>query len=119
MALITKYITWTPKYVRKNEYEHPDKAVHSLWNNVLTYAETSYSGGTNDLRHVALVEYDEAKLSNTAFQRFLFNFSEYAFYVETPNRIIELLTEWYGDYFELDTDGITIIDNRPKEEEMI
>ena len=111
--MIRKYITWTPKYVNKHLFEHPDGKLEALWKDI-TMINQPYSG---DLRHVAIIEYEN--LSDNAWGRFLNNFSEFAFFEETPNRIIELLTEWYGDYFSLDEDGFTIIDERPKEDELL
>ncbi len=104
--MVKKYITYTKKFKTRKVSVEPDFEIKKLWSNIV-FNKTEHSGQSNDLRQLAVVEYEG--LSDDAFGRFLNNFSAYCFYEVTPVKALALCNEWNGEEsFELDEDEFTI-----------
>jgi len=113
--MIKKYVTWTGFYADNRFIVHPTFEIKELWNGVISFKETSYGNTETDKRYLGIIEYDD-NLKQEVLDRFIFNFSKNAMFIITPEKALELCNEWYGNYFELNKDGFTLIDNRPEEE---
>ena len=114
-----QYLTWTRNHMKHDFLQDPYNAVHNLWVSgnkpLINYTEFGYGCTENDARMLAYIEYDDAIMDEELLERFRLNFCYHAFKFITEEKALELVIEWHGEYFELDTDGFTIIDNRPED----
>lgn len=107
---------------------HPTESVNRLWKDVISFQETSIVGTNGDARMLGIVEYDD-KYQDEFENKFLMNYDYHCMLEVTVNKALELANRWYPqfeaddgtmtDSFVLDTDGFTLIDQRPVEEDMI
>ena len=127
MVTIKKYITWNRFEIRHNVFADPDNSINRLWELItftgLPYGEVQLATH-KDMRRIAILEYDDNDINSDVFTKFMNNYSNFCFTEETPTKIIELLNEWYPNsegenYFSLDSDGFTIIDNKPIPEDLM
>ena len=108
-----EYITWTKKYEAPRCFSHPEDGIKALWNGVVEFKHVLSGNEKVDMRNLATIEYasDFDKVD-----RFLNNFGSYSLVSITKEKALALAIEWHGEYFQFDTDGFTIIDNRPQPE---
>lgn len=108
-------------YMNNTLYIDPDYAIQHLWFKI-NFTPLGYGEIPNeDMRMLAIIEYDETEITVEVLNKFYTNFSMFCFTESTPQNAVELCNKWYpapegeDNYFSLDTDGFTIIDNRPKD----
>ena len=126
MAIQKRYFIWksykeTPKY-----YSHPNtqRWKKAEWEDLGIYLqEYEYNNGAG--WYLAHIEWDDSLVAGSTILAHADNFIQYRFEVKTPAETITLLNQMYppadgdDDYFSLDQDGWTIIDNRPIEVDSI
>lgn len=117
--------------VNRFHFQDPDENVDIMWDGVITFSPFSYNGNNvNDKRRLAIIEYDSSQVDDSLVDRFVNNYSHHSFIRITPTKAVELLNEWYPidetvfepidgtQYFELDSDEFTIIDERVRKEDI-
>jgi len=123
MAIIKKYVTYTPFVVSTRHMTHPTESVNRLWKDVITFTETNIVGTDEDSRMLGIVEYDD-KYQDEFANKFIPNYSYHCMLEITVEKALELANRWYPqfedeeqvkhDSFELDADGFTLVDKRPE-----
>ena len=104
-----QYITYTGFIHDRYRIRHPNEDFETLWDpSKLVDTGINEPKGHRSIAYLDLAEQHEDKV-----EKICLNFSHYAFTALTAEETVAKCIEWYGDYFELDEDGFTIIDNRP------
>jgi len=125
MAIQKYYITWQRLWVGKNVGTDISANVNNNWNydgHPITCTELPYGYVDADKRLLAIIEYDDTYYDSEAIKRLTDSLLPWAYTEINANKALSLCNEWYpapegeADYFTLDTDGFTLIDNRPVEE---
>ena len=123
-----RYITWIPFRVSHNTIAHIKPVLDSNWSDVVTITETPYGRVSGDPRMLGIIEGNFSQINavqpegDTLLDRI--KASVAPFYVQvvgTAQEAVDYCNSWYppadgdNDYFSLDVDGFTLIDNRPEE----
>lgn len=120
--MVKMYVTWNPFWIYSSDNKeamHPSEAIKRLWIG-MTFTEMMYGETEKDKRMLGILEYDETKFSTEAIERFWKNFSYFTMTEITAEKAKDLCNEWYPskrkgeDYFKLNKDGFSLIDNKPK-----
>lgn len=106
------YCLWTRYLFCENCYLDPTKGYMDSYSSV-TFTETEYYNNTDIYEYIGIMEGDESDINGS-----ITYFSSHEINLKTPAQIITLLNSWYGNYFTLDSDDFTIIDDRPEEEDI-
>lgn len=121
MVLKKKYFIW--KIFKENDkfYSHPNTILEKKekWADKIKLVEYGYEQNGWYLGHI---EWDNDIVTAQQIVEHAEDFSKFNFQVKTPEEVLTLLKQFYPEdqeYFSLDTDGFTIIDNRPIDEDMI
>ena len=111
-----QYVTYV-RFLENIQYmRDPTKEFGHKWN-PSRFVECPLVGTGDDARLVGYIELDESHDNEKLINRLLGEFAHHGFVLKTPEEVLELSNEWYGEgSFELDEDGFTIKDLRPEEE---
>jgi hypothetical protein len=106
--MIKQYITWDRFKVSESQYIHPTFGVENLFIGI-KFNELGFCDGQD--KYLGYMEGDEAIILEVIDYFKIHNIIEI-----TPEQALQFCIDWYNSTdFELDTDGFTIIDNRPKD----
>ena len=124
MAMIKKYVTYTPFVVSTRHMTHPTESVERLWKDVIKFQELPIVGTDGDSRMIGYIEYEEEHADKVE-SKFIPNYSYHCMLTISVEKALELANRWYPqwadeneamhDSFTLDVDGFTLVDNRPVE----
>jgi hypothetical protein len=121
--MTTTYVLWETLYTNAGG-AHPGKQAEQNWHRQtdLTFSELRYGGNSIDARFLGRVEHSSTEQLNSFLQSMrLFNMqsvtpTEAVAYCNKVEPVSEEHTiDFPNGYFELDADGVTIIDNKPVE----
>jgi len=120
---IKKYVEWTPSLNANRVWQDIHDELNELWMNVFTIVYLDIDGrNITDARRLAILECDSQATYDKLIDRLIENMGKYALRVIDVDTALTHANEWYpapegeDPYFSLDTDGFTLIDNRPKDE---
>lgn len=124
--MVQRYITWTPKKISDNEYKHPNTDNPRFPDDV-TITETRYyhqpqSGLIEERIYLGILTYPQGWFSTINLERLRQAADRFNIIPRTPVEVIDYLNSTYpspdgeNDYFSLDVDEFTIIDNTPIED---
>ena len=126
MTMIKQYLTWQRLWNGTDVGVDISAQINKNWNypgREIICTELGYGFLEKDKRLIAIVEYDDENYSEEVINRAYQSLMPWLAMKKTPEEIIALLNEWYpsegDDYFSLDEDGFSIVDNRPSPEEEI
>ena len=115
MTMTKRYIKWDRYKVNDNYYKHPNTDRLETYDEWIVFEELGFHGGESYLGTVEFDTDDVDTIKLAAYRRKTI-LQKYKFDLLTLKEVNILMKEWYPDdhqYFELDSDGFTIIDNRP------
>jgi len=121
--MVNRYFTWTPKKISDNDYKHPNTDFPRFPDDV-TITETKYyhtpaSGLVDERIYLGILTYPAGWFSTVNLDRLKAVLDSFNVTPRTPIEVINYLNNAYlapegeADYFVLDNDNFTIIDNRP------
>ena len=102
-----QYITWKRFKVSENQYIHPTFGVENTISNI-KFTEMEFNDGADI--YIGYIEGEENDIKQV-----IDIFKIHDMVVITPAIALNCCVQWAGNYFELDEDGFTIIDNRPED----
>lgn len=129
--MVKTYFLWLPVTLGNGYTGHVGPAFNRNFGFWGTVQELSYTGGMGNADPRALAVFETNKwtqLNNatpegqTPLDMIKTNLSMFNITIITPERALALCNQWYppqngdSDYFSLDVDGFTLIDNRPEPE---
>ena len=122
MTQIKQYITWQRLWSGKDVGADVSANINNNWNypgREITCIELPYGFVEHDKRLLAIIEYPENVYEQEELDKMYNSISSWVAIKIKPTKAVELCNEWYpahegeDPYFELDSDGFTIVDNRP------
>lgn len=121
MTLRKRYFIW--KIVKESDrfYSHPNTllAKREKWADKVTLVEYDYHNDSG--WYLGHIEWDDTVVAGSTILEHAEDFNRYTFQTRTPAEVITLLNSIYppaegdNDYFSLDDDGFSIIDEKPIE----
>jgi len=118
MTMKKEYITWTRFMADPRYLTDPSSAFNTLWGHLIKFKETGWGNQPEDLRFLGTIEYDDTEVTEDLLDRMVNNFAYQSFKRIDIDKVKSLLDKWYGEEIYLDKDNFTVIDDRPKLEEM-
>ncbi len=122
MTIIKQYVTWQRLFAGKNIGTDISANINNNWDyegRKITCTELSYGNVDTDKRLLAIVSYDDSQYDKVDIEKMYSSVASWVATKITPTKAVELCNKWYpspegeDDYFSLDSDDFTIVDDRP------
>jgi len=98
--------------IQHGVFADPDAEFDYLWS-PSSFEQTSFGDTEGDRRLIGILHIDDTHDREDLIEKMMSKFASYTFSKITAEEALALCIKWYGDYFEMDSDGFAIIDDRP------